>query len=105
MSQIFTSGMLKKQIEAAVEWLRSDDENDLRWQAITGHVESCLKETRRKIAEPVRPAYIGHRPSPNPEVKMFNAVLGELERMQAAMQERDRKRASASGSAVLEKLA
>jgi hypothetical protein len=94
----------KALLESVVEWLRSNDEVDVRWEASTEHVELCLSEMRLKILERERPAYMGHKPGPNADIEAFRRSLTDVENTLTAMRQRNRRRALDAGTAALAKL-
>jgi hypothetical protein len=105
MGAIFIPGQARMILESVVEWLGSNDDSEILWGGKTDNVAFCLDEMRRKISQPVRPAYIGHVPAPNPEIEVFKNALADVESMLAAMRQKNRKLALSAGIAAVGKLA
>lgn len=91
-------------LESVVEWLRSNDDSEILWSGKTDNVAFCRDEMRRKISQPICPAYTGHVPSPNPDISVFKNALADVENMLAAMGQKNRNRALSAGIAAVGKL-
>jgi hypothetical protein len=91
-------------LESVVEWLRSNDEAEIRWKATTKNVEFCVSEMRRTIGNPVQSAYNGYVPTPDPDVSVLEDSLSDVEGMLTAMRQRNRNRAMGAGIAAIAKL-